>query len=86
MLSLTGDIEWIINIPPNVNLKLKEYLFPEHLPYVELVYYPGSNNATVRAVKPLDVDIIEVFFSLHVKTSYKGFIDRGTKVALCHDF
>ncbi|XP_035752879.1 protein dachsous [Egretta garzetta] len=55
----TGDIEWIINIPPNVNLKLKEYLFPEHLPYVELVYYPGSNNATVRAVKPLDVDIIE---------------------------
>ncbi|XP_074673251.1 protocadherin Fat 4-like isoform X1 [Strix aluco] len=55
----TGDIEWITNIPPNVNLKLKEYLFPEHLPYVELVYNSGSNNATVRTRKPLDVDSIE---------------------------
>ncbi|XP_010288229.1 PREDICTED: protocadherin Fat 4-like, partial [Phaethon lepturus] len=55
----TGDIEWITNIPPNVNLKLTEYLFPEHLPYVELVYDSGSNNATVRTRKPLDVDSIE---------------------------
>ncbi|KAM6128007.1 protocadherin Fat 4-like [Pterocles gutturalis] len=55
----TGDIEWITNIPPNVNLKLKEYLFPEHLPYVELVYNPGSRNATVRTRKQLDVDTIE---------------------------
>ncbi|XP_009578906.1 PREDICTED: protocadherin Fat 4-like, partial [Fulmarus glacialis] len=55
----TGDIEWITNIPPNVNLKLKEYLFPEHLPYVELVFNSGSDNATVRTHKPLDVDSIE---------------------------
>ncbi|KAM6084893.1 protocadherin Fat 4-like [Theristicus caerulescens] len=55
----TGDTEWITNIPPNVNLKLKEYLFPEHLPYVELVYISGSNNATVRTRKPLDIDAIE---------------------------
>lgn len=75
-LSFTGDIEWITNIPPNVNLKLREYLFPEHLSYVELVYRSGSNNATVRTQKPLDVESIEVFFSLHVKPRYKGFLDR----------
>ncbi|XP_013037677.3 protocadherin Fat 4-like isoform X2 [Anser cygnoides] len=55
----TGDIEWITNIPPNVNLRLKEYLFPEHLPYVELAYVSGSNNATVRTSQPLDVDFLE---------------------------
>ncbi|XP_035408751.1 protocadherin Fat 4-like [Cygnus atratus] len=55
----TGDIEWITNIPPNVNLRLKEYLFPEHLPYVELAYVSGSNNATVRTRQPLDVDFLE---------------------------
>ncbi|XP_062467943.1 cadherin-99C-like [Pezoporus occidentalis] len=55
----TGVIEWITNIPPDVNLKLGENLFPEHLPYVELVYDSGSNNATVRTRKPLDVDTIE---------------------------
>ncbi|KAM6407361.1 protocadherin Fat 4-like [Pluvialis apricaria] len=55
----TGDIEWITDIPPNVNLKLKEYVFPEHLPYVELVYHSGSKNATVRTRKPLDVESIE---------------------------
>lgn len=76
MLSLTGDIERITNIPPNVKLELKEYLFPEHLGYVELIYNSGSNNATVRTRKPLDVDSIEVFFSLHAKPRYKGFIDR----------
>ncbi|OXB76138.1 UNVERIFIED_CONTAM: hypothetical protein H355_005349, partial [Colinus virginianus] len=55
----TGDIEWIVNIPPNVNLKLKEYLFPEHLDYVMLEYNSGTNNATVKTNKPLDVDSIE---------------------------
>nr|XP_009672244.1 PREDICTED: protocadherin Fat 4-like [Struthio camelus australis] len=55
----TGDIEWITNIPPNVNLTLEEYLFPEHLPYVELLNNFGSNNATVRTRRPLDVDSIE---------------------------
>ncbi|XP_008939523.1 PREDICTED: protocadherin Fat 4-like, partial [Merops nubicus] len=54
-----GDIEWITNIPPDVDLKLREYLFPEHLEYVELVYHPGSKNATVRTLKALDVDSIE---------------------------
>ncbi|KAK2531739.1 Kiaa1841, partial [Columba guinea] len=53
------DVEWITNIPPNVNLRLKDYLIPEHLEYVELVYDTGSNNATVRTRKPLDVDSIE---------------------------
>ncbi|PKU40343.1 protocadherin fat 4-like [Limosa lapponica baueri] len=55
----TGDIEWITDIPPNVNLKLKEYVFPEHLPYVELIYNSGSKNATVRTRKNLDVEAIE---------------------------
>ncbi|XP_010132124.1 PREDICTED: protocadherin Fat 4-like [Buceros rhinoceros silvestris] len=55
----TGDIEWITNIPPNADLKLAEYLFPEHQHYVELVYEPGSSNATVRTREPLDVDSIE---------------------------
>ncbi|XP_010150028.1 PREDICTED: protein dachsous-like, partial [Eurypyga helias] len=55
----TGDIEWITDIPPNVNVKLKEYVFPEHLSYVELIYNSGSNNATVRTRMSLDVDIIE---------------------------
>lgn len=71
----TGDIEWIINIPPNVNLELKEYLFPEHLDYVELEYYSSANNATVKTRKPLDVDSIEVLFSLHIKSRHKGFLD-----------
>lgn len=41
---------------------------------MELVYNSGSNNATVRTRKPLDVDSIEVFFSLHVKPSIKVFL------------
>ncbi|KAM6367546.1 protocadherin Fat 4-like [Alca torda] len=55
----TGDIEWITDIPPNVNLTLKAYLFPEHLAYVELVYNSGSKNATVRTLKKLDVESIQ---------------------------
>lgn len=84
MLSLTGVIEWITNIPPNVDLRLSENLFPEHLEYVELVYDSGSNNATVRTRKPLDVDAIEVLFSLRVKPGYKGSLDRWKNVALRH--
>ncbi|XP_064002819.1 protocadherin Fat 4-like [Pogoniulus pusillus] len=54
-----GDIEWITNIPPDARLKLKEYIFPDHLPYVDLIYSPGSTNATVRTKMALDVDALQ---------------------------
>lgn len=74
--SLTGDIEWITDIPPNVNLKLQEFVFPEHRGYVDLVYPSGSSNATVRTLKALDVEALEVLFFLHIKTRDKGFLDK----------
>ncbi|XP_059699426.1 protocadherin Fat 4-like [Haemorhous mexicanus] len=55
----TGVIEWITDIPPNVNLKLQEFVFPEHLDYVELITDSQSSNATVRTRKALDVEAIE---------------------------
>ncbi|XP_072783487.1 protocadherin Fat 4 isoform X1 [Taeniopygia guttata] len=55
----TGDIEWITDVPPNVHLKLQEFVFPEHLNYVELVTDSRSSNATVRTRKALDVEALE---------------------------
>lgn len=81
----TGDIEWIINIPPNVNLELKEYLFPEHLDYVELEYYSSANNATVKTRKPLDVDSIEsdhLFYSIVCQRSGVIEIENGRDLQL----
>lgn len=66
--SLAGDIELITGIPPNVNLKLREFIFPEHLDYVCLAPYSGSGNVTVRTCKPLDVEALEVFFITVYKT------------------
>lgn len=64
LFSLTGVIEWITDIPPNVHLKLKEFLFPEHLNYVELITDSQSSNATVRTRRALDVEALEVLFLL----------------------
>nr|XP_041570817.1 cadherin EGF LAG seven-pass G-type receptor 1-like [Taeniopygia guttata] len=55
----TGDIEWITDVPPNVHLKLQEFVFPEHLNYVELVTDSRSSNATVRTRRALDVEALE---------------------------
>ncbi|KAI1240359.1 hypothetical protein IHE44_0008776 [Lamprotornis superbus] len=55
----TGVIEWITDIPPNVNLELRASVFPEHLNYVNLVYDPGSRNATVRTAMALDLETLE---------------------------
>lgn len=74
--SLTGDIEQITSIPPNVHLKLQEYVFPEHLDYVQLVHDSGASTATVRTTMALDVEALEVLFLLHIKPREKGFLDK----------
>lgn len=74
--SLTGDIEWITDVPPNVHLKLQEFVFPEHLNYVELVTDSRSSNATVRTRRALDVEALEVLFLLHIKPREKSFLDK----------
>ncbi|XP_042680487.1 protocadherin Fat 4-like isoform X1 [Centrocercus urophasianus] len=81
----TGDIEQIINIPPNVNLKLREFLFPEHLDYVELEYDSSTNNATVKTRKPLDVDSIEsdhLFYSIVCQRSGMNEIENARDLQL----
>lgn len=80
--SLTGDIEWITDIPSNVQLKLQEYIFPEHLDYIELVYDSGSSNATVRTTMALDVEALEVLFLLHVKPREKVFLTSEKEIEL----
>ncbi|XP_030347049.1 protocadherin Fat 4-like [Strigops habroptila] len=81
-----GVIEWITNIPPNVNLKLTGTLFPEHLPYVELVYDSGSDNATVRTSKPLDVDSIETDYLFYTivcqRTGMNNEVDNNRILVL----
>lgn len=57
-------------------MKLKEYLFPEHLDYVELEYDSSANNATVKTQKPLDVDSIEVLLSLHIKLVHRKAVHQ----------
>ncbi|XP_056344157.1 protocadherin Fat 4-like [Oenanthe melanoleuca] len=55
----TGVIEEITDIPPNVNLQLREFIFPEHLYYVNMTYEPGSRNAFVNTTVPLDLETLE---------------------------
>ncbi|XP_027549048.1 protocadherin Fat 4-like [Neopelma chrysocephalum] len=58
----TGDIEWITDIPANVNLQLTSPIFPEHLNYVQLEYNPAFRNATVRTSQALDVETLKSEF------------------------
>ncbi|CAM4541149.1 unnamed protein product, partial [Caretta caretta] len=77
----TGDIEWIKNIPPNVILTLGGNIFPEHLQYVELLFTPGSNNATVRTTKPLDADTLENSYLFYDIFCQRTGIDEKLKNA-----
>lgn len=74
--SLTGVIEWITDIPSNVNLELRAPLFPEILKYVNLNYVPGSINATVSTIMALDLETLQVLFLLHKKPRKKGLLDK----------
>lgn len=74
--SLTGVIEWITDIPSNVNLELRAPLFPEILNYTNMSYDPGFRNATVSTVMALDLEALEVLFLLHKKPRKKGFLDK----------
>ncbi|XP_017677245.1 PREDICTED: protocadherin Fat 4-like [Lepidothrix coronata] len=58
----TGDIEWITDIPADVNLALTSPIFPEHLNYVQLEYNSALRNATVRTSKALDVETLKSEF------------------------
>ncbi|XP_050172457.1 protocadherin Fat 4-like [Myiozetetes cayanensis] len=58
----TGDIEWITDIPADVNLMLIPFTFPEHLLYVQLEYNPAFRNATVRTSQALDVETLKSEF------------------------
>ncbi|KYO23639.1 hypothetical protein Y1Q_0002276 [Alligator mississippiensis] len=46
--------------PLNMNLTLEVYVFPEHLPYMQLLFTPGPGNRSVKIHNPLDVEVIEV--------------------------
>ncbi len=63
LIWLTGDIEIITNISPNVRLVLEPHLGTYVMKYVELVYSDGDSNATVRTIKPLDAEEIKMVCS-----------------------
>lgn len=52
--------------PLNMNLTLEVYVFPEHLPYMQLLFTPGPGNRSVKIHNPLDVEVIEVTRRLNV--------------------
>ncbi|XP_052473361.1 protocadherin-like wing polarity protein stan isoform X7 [Carassius gibelio] len=54
-----GDIEIITNISPDVRLVLEPYRCSICLQYLELVYSDGDSTATVRTIKPLDLEEIK---------------------------
>lgn len=50
-------MEVLIGIP-EAGVKLKPHIADDHLEYLELVFTPGDDRATVRTKKPLDADAV----------------------------
>uniref|UniRef100_A0A4W5MPG5 Cadherin domain-containing protein n=2 Tax=Hucho hucho TaxID=62062 RepID=A0A4W5MPG5_9TELE len=53
-----GEVEVLNEIPVGNTVRLVAYVFPEHINFLELVYTPGSTNATVRTKMILDADLL----------------------------
>ncbi|KAK6300316.1 hypothetical protein J4Q44_G00284140 [Coregonus suidteri] len=53
-----GEVEVLNEIPVGNTLRLVAYAFPDHINFLELVYTPGSTNATVRTKMALDADLL----------------------------
>ncbi|XP_026070623.1 protocadherin alpha-4-like [Carassius auratus] len=56
-----GDIEIITNISPDVRLVLEYHVCLLCLQYLELVYTDGDSTATVRPIRPLDLEEIRQY-------------------------
>lgn len=54
----TGEVEVLNEIPVGNTVRLAADAFPEHIHFLELVYTPGSTNATVRTKMALDADLL----------------------------
>lgn len=54
----TGEVEVLNEIPVGNTVRLEAYAFLEHINFLELVYTPGSTNATVRTKMALDADLL----------------------------
>lgn len=67
-----------------MHLTLQEYIFPEHLDYVELVYDSGSSTATVRTTKALDVEALEVLFLLHIERKVFLTSEKEVRIRIMH--
>ncbi|XP_039541429.1 cadherin EGF LAG seven-pass G-type receptor 2-like [Pimephales promelas] len=52
----TGNVEIITNIGPDDRLVLEGYFDSIAENFLELIYFNGTSNATVRTIKPLDAD------------------------------
>lgn len=54
----TGEVEVLDEIPVGNTVRLVAYAFPDHINFLELVYTPGSTNATVHTKMALDADLL----------------------------
>ncbi|KAG1956024.1 protocadherin Fat [Pimephales promelas] len=52
----SGNVEIITNIGPDDRLVLEGYFDSIAENFLELIYFNGTSNATVRTIKPLDAD------------------------------
>ncbi|XP_010887588.2 protocadherin Fat 4 [Esox lucius] len=68
-----GEVEVLSGIPTDNTVKLEDNIFPGHINFLELVYSPGSTNATVQTKMALDTDIFtktggELWYSVVCET------------------
>ncbi|KAJ8002135.1 hypothetical protein DPEC_G00176680 [Dallia pectoralis] len=78
-----GEVEILNGIPTDNTVELVDYMFPEHLMFLELVYENGRTNATVRTKMALDADVItetggELWYSVRCVTGQMNNIRKLT--------
>ncbi|XP_035262154.1 cadherin EGF LAG seven-pass G-type receptor 2-like [Anguilla anguilla] len=80
-----GAVEEFTGVLAEYNVQLVGYLFPSHIQFLELMFFPENSTATVYSKSPLDADVLiesqgELYYSLRCSNSVEN-----TRVLMLND-